>query len=223
MSSLTARRVALLLLATLLSACTSQPPIKIDPRPQLLSFDGLSPVVEPDNVDRAWVRPSAKLGGYTKLRLLGDGVQYRYISADDPKADVQIPISKSIRATFEANLTQAIHAELANSQRFGLSQQIGPDVASLWGALVDVNVHRPVESDPKKLALEFTLVIELRDSMSDSTLIRAAKAYQLDITDDEPSKNWARVSATSDSIATFLRETLDSLGSTLSVRAVSAS
>ncbi len=67
-----------LIFAVVLVACTTAPPtIQTGPDAEL-SFDGLHKV-DNSQADVAWARPDFDISGYTKIWLVGAGIEYRQV------------------------------------------------------------------------------------------------------------------------------------------------
>lgn len=143
------------------------------------SFDGLLEVTNA-RVGRAWIRPDLDLSGYTKILLVGAGVQYRPVKSQ-PRASTsgrsEFPITAENRARFEAVVREIFAEELAKSQRFQITMEPGPDVLVVVGSIVDVVSNAPPEPMGRGNVYlsqvgEATLVLELRDSESNAVLAR---------------------------------------------------
>lgn len=74
-------------------------------------------------------------------------------------------------------MRKAFETELSRSEHFELTDEVGPDVLTVWGGLLDVvSFIPPQRAGRDNLFLsrvgEATLVIELRDSETNATLMR---------------------------------------------------
>jgi hypothetical protein len=139
------------------------------------TFDGLVEVVNA-RASAAWIRPDFDLSGYTRVKLEGAGIEYRPVRGAG-RLGSAFPMSDSAKARLKRVVSTAFHEELAQSERFELTEETGPDVLLIWGGLLDVVSFVPPASSGRgdvflRRVGEATLVVELRDSQSDSTLAR---------------------------------------------------
>jgi len=172
------------LLSALLVGCASEPTIQTGPDAEV-TYDGLTRV---DNtvMDAAWKLADVDLSGYTKVKLLGAGIEFRLVSGPTSGSTTsarrsgrsEFPLDESQQERLRQTITEAFTAEMSNSERFELVEEPGPDVLLVRGALLDV-VSRvpptPVGRSQIFLASvgEATLVLELRDSVTFAILARA--------------------------------------------------
>jgi len=73
---------------------------------------------------------------------------------------------------------------------------------------VDIRAH--IEEDGTEIA-EFILVLELRDSMTEATLVRVIHPYRVPLIHNDPDRSWAKLAAALDSIALTIRDRLAGL------------
>ena len=196
------------------SACATEDPFVVDERPEVMTFDGLYPV-ETEIFESAWMRISADLSRYTKIRLEKGASQYRYIPDDGSALAAQIKITSDDRAQFEGRFRSAIRREFSQSTQFGLTDQPANNVATLWDTIVDVNVQR---TDDETSVVEFILVVELRDSITETVLVRAVHPYRVYLLENDKPGNWATIDRVSTEIAALLRQKLDLLFNVLAQR-----
>jgi hypothetical protein len=144
-----------------------------------LTYDGLAKVKNP-RASGAWMRPDFALDGYTKIMLIGAGIEYRPVKPV-PRAmassATQFPLTPEQKERLRTIVRDAFRTELAQSQRFQLVDEPGPDVLMIWGGLVDVVSFVPPDSVGRSNIYlnsigEATLVVELRDSESNAVLVR---------------------------------------------------
>ncbi len=169
--------------AVVLVACTTAPPtIQTGPDAEL-SFDGLHRV---DNVqaDAAWARPDFDISGYTKIMMVGAGIEYRQVR-DRGRSTVARSqggphfIPEDARADFEAVVNEVFLEEMSNIERFEITDKPGPEVLMIRAGLLDVVSFVPPEAIGGRSVLlltsvgEATLVLELRDSMTGTILARS--------------------------------------------------
>lgn len=177
-----ARRASTLVLATLVVACGAMPAPTIDTSAQP-TFDGLYPVIN-SGADEAWARPDIDLSIYRRVRFVGAGVQYRPGGETSrsmrarSRSDTFFEISPEGRERFEQMVASAFLEQLEASEIFELVEEDGPDVLLVRGALLDVVSFVPPESVGRTEVFlrsvgEATLMLELRDSMSNTVLARS--------------------------------------------------
>ncbi len=187
-------------------AATGLPPgLSVDK--SLQTFDGLFPAAS-EFFDRVYVADPLDLSDYTHLLPEAHVSQYRHPAAIAEPAIEQLIISTENRARFQAQIASAVGNQLARTNRLNITDTRAEDTLSLWGMLVDVNAR--IEEDGTETA-EFTLVLELRDSMTDTTLVRVIHAYRVPLVHDEPDRSWVELERVLDSIALTIRDRLDGL------------
>ena len=186
-----------------LSACASGPRLVVDKSPELVTFDGLHPL-ETAFFDRVWVRTPLDLSRFDKLFIEQAESFYRYL----PQDHRAIVISDEDRAAFEARLSTSVRASLSDSSQFQLADAPGYDVLTLWGTVVDVNIHT---SDGHLRVAEFILVVELRDSVTRDALVRLVHPFELLLDERDEVGNWAKIDRIAIEIGSLLRQRLDEL------------
>ena len=175
------RRIAFLIVLTALAACQSTPTLQSGAGAQI-SYDGL---VRVDNsrVDSAWVRPDVNFSNYDKLMLVGTGIKYRsvrelnriYLSNLDG-----FPLDAEQRESLQTMVRDIFTRGIAESDRFAIVPEPGPETLTVTGSLIDVVSFVPprqgqvdqIRSIVARLG-EATLVLELSDSVSGQVLARA--------------------------------------------------
>ena len=177
-----ARLTWLSFLAALFLGCTSSTPM-IDTGPDaVVTFDGLHKV-KGSRADEAWARPGLDLSGYSKIKLQSVGIEYRPV---DEKRHTwrartgggTYEVTESQKERLRTILAEAFRDELSRSNRFTLVNESGPDVLLIRGALLDVVSYVPSEPVGRvdiflRAVGEATLVLEIRDSITDAILVRA--------------------------------------------------
>jgi len=169
--------------ATLIVGCaTSEPTIDTSADESKMSFDGMYPV-KGGRMDGAWARKDFNLESYSKVVLQGVGVEYRPGGSSNRRynstgPDGHYELTDEQKEKFQAEMADAFREELAKGQNFEIVEKGGPDVLLVRGALLDVVSFVP--ADPVGNADiyinrvgEVTLVLELRDSVSNAILLRA--------------------------------------------------
>ena len=207
--------------AMLLSGCSTSPTTM----PELdtsLTYDGLAKVKNA-KVGGAWMRPDFSLAGYTKIMLQGAGIEYRPVKpvnrAAARSSATQFPVTPEQQARLRTIVSDAFRTELAQSKKFQLVDQPGPDVLTIWGGLVDVVSFVPPEPMGRgniylSSVGEATLIVEIRDSESNAVLVRIADRRAADMMQGGAMQsnsvtNWSEVQQLARSWATRLRTTLD--------------
>jgi hypothetical protein len=212
------RCAPLLAALALVAACAGPPRLTSE-----TTFDGLVRV-ENSVFDQAWARPDLNLTGYRKLMLQGAGIEYRPTRATSGVAAggaMEFPLSEAQKERLRQIMRQAFVEELAKSERYQLVNEPGPDVLLLRGSLLDVVSFIP----PEAVALgkvylrsvgEATLVLELRDSLSEAILARVADRRAAErlggrMEESNPTMNAYEVDLAARRWARLVRERLDAV------------
>ena len=174
--------LSLVAIAALVAGCAGSTP-SIDTSPNAeATFDGLFPI-KGGSADQVWARRGADISQYSKIRLQGVGIEYRPGGESGRRYTARTrvdhyEVTEEQRARFEKEVNEAFREELANGERFTLVDENGPDVLLIKGALLDVVSFVPPELIGRgdiylKSVGEATLVLEIRDSITQATLVRA--------------------------------------------------
>lgn len=217
------RLPSLAALTALTFGCASAPPT-IDTSPGAeVSFDGLHAVLN-SRADKAWARPGLDLSGYTKVRLIAAGIEYRPGGESSRLWTARsrggpFEVTESQKAALQRIVAEAFREELGKSRRFTLVEEDGPDVLLVRGALLDVVSYVPPEPIGRadvflRSVGEATLVLELRDSITDAILARsidrrAAERPGDTLTWSNPVNNAAEVRRLARRWASSLRDSLE--------------
>lgn len=160
----------------LLLACAMAPPtVETGPGAEV-THDGLHRVDHPRRFQRVWVKPGARLDGYSKILTVDAGIHY----TREPKSTRdEFPLTEKQLANLREGLREAIEDDLARDGRWSLVKQRGPDVIALRVALIDVFLTAPPEGGGRdrsygSSAGAATLVVEVFDSESLEILARIA-------------------------------------------------
>lgn len=203
--------LALLGSALALTACAPKPPTVRAGADAELSFDGLQRV---DHAGFAgvWVKPGAKLARYTKILPVRASFHYRTVQAAGRRS-TEFEVPERRRDQFERIVGEAFAKELAKSKHYQITQDPGPDVLLLVGALHDIVSHVPPERGERGDTFiseigEATLVLELRDSESNEVLARVAERRTV-----RPTQELSMSSSVT--TASEVRKTASQWGSTL--------
>lgn len=226
---LTASRSLVMAVATLSVACTTTAPtIQTGPDAEV-SYDGLHKV-DNSQADLAWARPDFDISGYTKIMLVGEGIEYapaknRGRTTMQRSKGGPYFVEEDSRERFEKLVAETFRDEMQKIERYEIVTEAGPDVMMVRGALLDVVSFVP--SDPMSIGGrnniylsrvgEATLVLELRDSETGAILARsidrrAAEPVGGTFTDSNRVTNAAEVRRLIRFWARRLREGLDGFG-----------
>ncbi|RLA34088.1 MAG: hypothetical protein DRR11_03735 [Gammaproteobacteria bacterium] len=175
--------VASLTLIALSTGCSTAPPsIQEGPEAEI-SFDGLHKV-DNSQASAAWARPDFDISQYTKIMLVGAGIEY---TPDGNTARTTVQRNRggpyfmddATRARFEEEVAETFRDEMAKIEGFTIVDEAGPDVLMVWGGLLDVTSYVPPDHLTGRSEIFLsqvgaaTLVLELRDSESNTILARS--------------------------------------------------
>ncbi len=223
-------QIALVLCAIAAIAGCASGPREIDTSESAeLSYDGLYPVTNTPRSSKVWARADFDLSGYTKIMLQGAGIEYRPVkrvsrgTMYNSSVDA-FPISDKARGQVQEIFQTAFATELANVEGLQVVTAPGPDVLVVRGYLLDVISKVPPEaiggrSDIFLSSLgEATLVIELVDSESNTTLLRGIQRRSAEamggMTWSNPVRNMVEVKNLAEAWAKLVREKLEGLAET---------
>ena len=171
----------LLTLAFITGCASSNPTMDRSPEAEV-TFDGLH-AVEGGAADGLWARPGTDISQYSKIMLQGVGIEYRPGGEAGRTFHARaqggpFEVTAKQREEFEKIMKEAFREELAKSEYFQLVDEAGPEVLLIRGALIDVVSFVPPELTGRgEIYLsrvgEATLVLEIRDSINQTTLVRA--------------------------------------------------
>ena len=137
----------------------------------------------------AWVKPDIDLRPYTKIMLVGAGISYkpvddkgeRYWPARGSNTPSEFPISDEAKQRIRAEVSEAFAKELERNERYEIVTEPGAGVLMLVGTIIDVvSKVPPVDQCVGRCEVyltevgQATLVVELRDSVTNEVLARAA-------------------------------------------------
>jgi hypothetical protein len=220
--------LAFIAAAALIAGCATEPPT-IDTSPGAeMTFDGLYEVKN-SRADRAWARPDVDISKYSKIMLQGADIEYRpggeagrSWSARSSGGPYEVTEGQKVR--LRQVVGEAFREELAKSEHFEIVDEAGPDVLLIRGALLDVVSYVPPEPLGGRSSIylsrvgEATLVIELRDSITETILARALDRRAAEamggagFQESNRVSNEAEVRRLARSWARTLRERLDDYG-----------
>jgi len=174
--------VVLCFAALALGACATPAPTMDMSEDAELSFDGLRPI-QNSVLQKAWAKPGVDLTIFTKIKLQGAGSEYRPGGQSGRTMSSRsrggaFEMTETQKARFQEIAVEVALEELGNSEQFTLVDEIGPDVLLIRVALLDVVSFVPPQTAGRSEVFlssvgEATLVVELRDSITDAILARA--------------------------------------------------
>lgn len=191
-----------------------------------MSFDGLYPV-KGGTADHAWARQGVDISQYSKIMLQGVGIEYRPGGESGRLyrhnlGDDHYEISASQKERFQELLRSKFLEELGKSEHFTIVNEPGPDVLLIRGGLLDVVSFVPPDPIGRvdiylSRVGEATLVLEIRDSVSDAILVRAvdrraAEDLAKGFAESNRVQNTSEVRRMIQVWARLLRERLDTYG-----------
>ena len=209
-----------------IAGCTGTPMIdtSLEAEP---THDGLYPVKN-SRMDVAWARPDFDITPYSKIKLASVGIEYRpggeegttYYATSN--AD-HFALTDEQKAGFEEAIREGFLRQLKMGENYELVDEAGPDVLLVIGGLLDVVSYVPPDlqsvgrSDVYLSRVgEATLVLEIRDSVSNTVVARAidkraAENAAQSLTVSNRVTNSAEVRRMADHWGRILREGLDSM------------
>ncbi len=203
------------------------PKVQTGPNAEV-THDGLTRV-DRSVADAAWVKADLDLHPYKKLILVGGEIKYRAVDSNGryyrPGASnnpTDFAISDENRKMLQEIVGEQFREELAKSKRYELTTTPGYDTLILVGTLIDVVSKVPPEAPGRYdvyLASvgEATLVLELRDSITNEVLARAADRRAAEQEGFQTPVNqvtaWSEVRQLARSWAITLRKRLDTVTS----------
>jgi hypothetical protein len=119
------------------------------------------------------------MSGYSKIMLQGAGIEYRPGGTRSRSRGGPYEVTEEQKARFEQVVSEAFREEMARSERFEIVDEPGPDVLLIRGALLDVVSYVPPDDVAGRVEVylssvgEATLVIEIRDSITNAIMARA--------------------------------------------------
>ena len=208
----------------LIVGCSAEPTIQTGPNAET-TFDGL---VRIDNARflGAWIDPDIDLTQYNKIMPGGAAFEFRNVqrvSASTARArnEREFWISDANRQRLVDIVSEVFDEELQRSEHFTMTEESGPDTLIISGALHDIVSRVPPESAGRtEIWLdslgEATLIIELRDSLSNEVIYRAVERRAVQGAGNQmilsgTATNWGEVRRWARRWAVRLREGLDSI------------
>jgi len=170
-------------LVILSAGCTTSAPTIQQGSDAEVSYDGLHKV-DNSQADSAWARPDFDISTYSKIMLVGAGIEYTpetntgRTSRDRNRGGPYF-IDDKTRAKFEQMVNDVFSEEMAKIENFTFVEEAGPDVLMVWGGLLDVSSYVPPDNLSGRSEVFIsqvgaaTLVLELRDSETGTILARS--------------------------------------------------
>jgi len=170
----------LLTSAVIISGCASKPPTFQQGPDAEVSFDGLTRV---DNTafKKVWADPDADLSVYTKIIPIKAEIEFRAVKGSSRRSSKsEYPIDEKDRIKVIDTIAQVLREEIGDNKRFVITDKPASDTLILAVSLLDIVSNVPPELIGRgEIFLsrvgEITIVLELKDSQSGETLLRAAE------------------------------------------------
>ncbi len=169
------------------AGCSSTPEFQTGEDAEM-THDGLTRI-DRTIMDAVWAREDIDLTGITKVMFHSLGVEYRNDSGPysgragtgsirTRSTTSEFQLDADTRALFEEEIGGAFLEEFQTSTVIEVVEEPGPDVLGLHIGLLDVVSRVPPDSVGRSRVFldsvgEATLVLELRDSVSHTVLVRA--------------------------------------------------
>ena len=213
---------AVLAASALLVACNTTPTPTSE-----VSHDGLTRI-EKAGFDQVWVKRGTDLSPYKRIKLEGVGIEYRPAKCArntmQASSQQEFCLDDKQKQRLVDIMRESFRSELAKSTRFTLTDDVGPDVLLIRGALLDVVSYVPPEPIGRgdiflNAVGEATLIFEIRDSASNAILARVADRRAAERAGDMPQRsnrvtNSFEVERAARAWASILRQRLDNVATT---------
>lgn len=210
------------------SCAPAQPTVQMGPEAEV-TYDGLHRVNNA-RASAVWMKPDLDLHAYTKLMVVGAGMSFKTENENGQRwwpgtsSESEFPISEENRKRLQQEMRGAFEEELSKLERYELVREPGPGVLMLAGALIDVvSKVPPVDQCVGRCDVyltdigEATLVLELRDSVTNEVLVRAVDRRAAGVSGWPVEANsvtvWPEVRRLAQSWARLVRERLEGFDS----------
>jgi hypothetical protein len=219
------KRLTAIVATVLVAGCATQDPsIQTGPDAET-TFDGLVRI-DHSRFAAAWIDPNVDLRQYDKIIPGGAEFEFRNVQRMSATAarrsnESEFWISDSNRQRLIDTVSEVFAEELQQSEHFTIAEEPGPDTLVIVGGLHDVVSQVPPESVGRSEVWlsslgEATLVIELRDSLSNEVIYRAVERRAIERPGNQmvranTATTWAEVRRWARRWAVSLREGLDSI------------
>jgi hypothetical protein len=218
------KKLIAIVATVVVAGCATEPSIQAGPNAET-TFDGL---VRIDNArfEGAWIDPDVDLKQYTKIIPGGAEFEFRNVqkmsaSAARRSNEQEFWISDANKQRLIDTVTEVFREELQKSESFTVTEEPGPDALIVIGGLLDIVSQVPPEDVGRsevwlRSVGEATLVIELRDSLSNEVVYRAVERRAAENVGNQmiranTATTWAEVRRWARRWAVRLREGLDSV------------
>jgi len=152
--------------------------------------DGLHRV-DPSILGSAWARPDLDLSRYDRIYFMPVGVQFRDVpnrrhNARSMETADSFFVGEPRKARLRELFGEAFYAAVGRAGAYELSDEVGRDVLVVRGLLTDVisgvppDIAGSISTSAIRWIWEATIVLELRDSMTDVVLARTADRERID-------------------------------------------
>lgn len=204
--------------------CAGEPAIQSGPNAET-TFDGLVRI-DHARFEAAWIDPDVDLKKYNKIIPGGAEFEFRNVqkmsaSAARRSNEREFWISDTNKQRLIDTVTEVFTEELQKSEHFTVTDEPGPDALIIVGGLHDIVSQVPPEDVGRseiwlRSVGEATLVIELRDSLSNEVVYRAVERRAAENVGNQmirahTATTWAEVRRWARRWAVRLREGLDSI------------
>ena len=208
----------------LIAGCATQPSVQTGPNAET-TFDGLVRI-DHARFAGAWIDPDVDLTQYNKIIPGGAEFEFRSVQKTSASAarranEREFWISDSNRKRLVDTVTEVFEEELRKSKHFTVTDEPAPDALIITGGLHDIVSQVPPESVGRsevwlRSVGEATLVIELRDSLSNEVIYRAVERRAAETAGNQmiranTATTWVEVRRWARRWAVRLREGLDSI------------
>ena len=219
------KKLVAISVTVLVAACASQEPTVQTGANAETSFDGLVRI-DHSRFAVAWIDPEVDLTQYNKIIPGGAEFEFRNVSRTSAMQarranENEFWISDANRQRLIDTVSDTFTEELQNSKHFTLAEERAADTLIISGALHDIVSNVPPDDVGRseiwlRTLGEATLIIELRDSLSNAVIYRAVERRAVQnpggqMMRSNTATNWAEVRRWARRWAVRLREGLDSI------------
>jgi hypothetical protein len=207
-----------------IAGCATEPALQTGPNAET-TFDGLV-AIDNARFAAAWIDPDVDVKQYTKI--IPGGAEFEFRAAQKMTAsqarrsnEREFWISDSNKQRLADTVAEVFEEELQKSKYFTVTDEPGPDALIIVGGLHDIVSQVPPEDVGRsevwlRSVGEATLVIELRDSLSNEVIYRAVERRAAESAGNRmiranTATTWAEVRRWARRWAVRLREGLDSV------------
>ncbi|EED35310.1 hypothetical protein NOR51B_1255 [Luminiphilus syltensis NOR5-1B] len=168
-------------LALLVAGCTTPTPTVNTSPDAEITFDGLTEITG-GRADKAWARPDLDLSSYSKIMFEGVDIEYRpggakRKSSIGMSAQRHYAIDDRAKEKLQTIVVEEFTKSLAQSERYTVATEPGPDVLLVKVSLLDVVSYAPPDMPNRGNVYlhqvgEATLMVELHDAATNAILAR---------------------------------------------------